>query len=285
MCCKIIDTHVHIWDLERVEYDWLKDDTSILNKTYLLDQLTPQINAANVVQGVLVQAANNLSDTELMLETAEANSWITGVVGWLPLMQPDATAQLLADKYLKNTYIKGIRHLIHNEPDTAWQLQDTVVESLDILAKNNLPYDAVGVKNEHLITAIKLMEKIPELRIVFDHMNYPPIPLNERFGVWGELMKAASQNPNAFVKISGLGTASGNFTGWTKEDLKPYIAFIIETFGVDRCFCGGDWPVSLLAGEYITTWQAYQSILSELLDEASCEKIFYHNAAKFYNLS
>ncbi len=285
MCCKIIDTHVHIWDLERVEYDWLKDDTSILNKTYLLDQLTPQINAANVVQGVLVQAANNLSDTELMLETAEANSWITGVVGWLPLMQPDATAQLLADKYLKNTYIKGIRHLIHNEPDTAWQLQDTVVESLDILAKNNLPYDEVGVKNEHLITAIKLMEKIPELRIVFDHMNYPPIPLNERFGVWGELMKAASQNPNAFVKISGLGTASGNFTGWTKEDLKPYIAFIIETFGVDRCFCGGDWPVSLLAGEYITTWQAYQSILSELLDEASCEKIFYHNAAKFYNLS
>jgi L-fuconolactonase len=30
------------------------------------------------------------------------------------------------------------------------------------------------------------------------------------------------------------------------DDIKPYIAFALEQFGSDRCFCGGDWPVSLL---------------------------------------
>ena len=44
----IIDTHIHIWNLEKVEYNWLKNDTSLLNKTYLLDELNPQLQEANV---------------------------------------------------------------------------------------------------------------------------------------------------------------------------------------------------------------------------------------------
>ena len=55
----IVDTHIHVWDLERVEYEWLKNDTSILNKTYSIEQLTPHIYKANVTDGILVQAANN----------------------------------------------------------------------------------------------------------------------------------------------------------------------------------------------------------------------------------
>ena len=35
----IVDSHVHVWDLERAEYTWLENDTSILNKTYSIDQL------------------------------------------------------------------------------------------------------------------------------------------------------------------------------------------------------------------------------------------------------
>jgi len=34
MVPRIIDTHIHIWDFERASYDWLKNDTSILNRNY-----------------------------------------------------------------------------------------------------------------------------------------------------------------------------------------------------------------------------------------------------------
>lgn len=280
----IIDTHIHIWDLKRAAYDWLKDDTSILNRTYQLEELLPSFSPAKVTQGVLVQAANNMEDTGFMLETARNHDQITGVVGWLPLKDPVKTLGILNEKLLKEKYFKGVRHLIHNEPDPAWLLQPEVLESLQILAMHNIPYDVVGINDDHLQTAIKVSEKIPDLKIVLDHLNQPPIAEKKRFGRWGELMKAIAGNSNVYAKISGLGTASGNLTGWTADDVRPYMAYTLELFGAKRCFCGGDWPVSLLAGSYENHWTIYRNILSGLLQEADADLVLHKNAKQFYNL-
>lgn len=285
MSDRIIDTHIHQWNLEKVEYEWLKGNTSILNKTYSIEQLTPHLNNAHVTEGILVQAANNFADTDMMLETAARTYWIKGVVGWLPLMDPDATEKALTEKYLNNKYFKGCRHLIHNENKAEWLLQDNVIESLKRLIVYNITYDIVGINNEHLKTAIKLAQKLPELKMVFDHLNQPPIASKERFGQWGELMQVASQHKNLYAKISGLGTTSGNGKIWTKDDLKPYIMFILEHFGNNHCFCGGDWPVALLAGPYEKAWLAYQQIFSEELSTEDQKKVLYANAVSFYNLS
>lgn len=90
---KIIDTHIHIWDFEKAEYAWLENDTSILKQPYQLKDLEDKREAAGVSEGILVQAANNFEDTNWMLENAAAHDWIKGVVGWLPLMDPSATAR------------------------------------------------------------------------------------------------------------------------------------------------------------------------------------------------
>jgi L-fuconolactonase len=281
---RIIDTHVHIWDLNKASYPWLKGDTSIINRTYAIEELEGHRKEANVTEGILVQASGNFEDTELMLETAEKKEWIKGVVAWLPLMNPSATQSILEEKYLENKYIKGIRHQIHDEADTRWLLQDTVIESLKILAKHDISFDIVAVLPAHIQTALDVAEKVPELRMVFDHLSQPPIAKKEKFGKWGELMKAAAEHKNFYAKISGLGTTSGNHTGWTNDDLKPYIGFAIQNFGTDRCFCGGDWPVSLLAGSYTKIWNAYQDIINELTTEKERQKIFYTNAKQFYKL-
>lgn len=280
---KIIDTHIHIWDLGRARYAWLDEDTSILNRTYGLKELLPFFPAANIWRGVLVQAANHAEDTQLMLEAAAQHEQIAGVVGWLPLKDPAATARLLTEQYLKNGYFKGVRHLIHNEPDPQWLLQPEVLEGLAVLEAKNIPYDIVGVNDRHLETVIKVSEKLPGLRLVLDHLNQPPIAGGERFGRWGELMKVVAGNPNISAKISGLGTVAGG-KGWKEEDIEPYIAFALEVFGPERCFCGGDWPVSLLAGGYGMHWTAYQNILSRLLASDDLNKVLHGNARVFYNL-
>jgi len=66
--------------------------------------------------------------------------------------------------------------------------------------------------------------------------------------------------------------------------VKPYIAFALENFGTDRCFCGGDWPVALLAGSYTKVWDVYKEVINDLLDTPDSDKIFYSNAQQFYNL-
>ena len=282
MPVRIIDTHVHVWNFDRAEYAWLKGDTTILNRSYHLEELEEERIRAGVTDGILVQAANNADDTEWMLEVAGRTPWICGVVGWLPLMDPDATETILSEKW--NPYLCGFRHLIHNEPDPRWLLQERVVKSLRIVAQHNFSFDLVGINNDHLQTALELAGKIPELKMVVDHLNQPPMKKNEGFGKWGELMKQAARHPLLHAKISGLGTASGNFTGWTAQDIRPAIEFVLEQFGQDRCFCGGDWPVSLLAGTYSATWNSYRSILDGLLAKEQRAKVYSENAKRFYRL-
>ncbi len=258
---------------------------SILNRTWSIDELEPVRKAAGVDSAVLVQAAGNAEDTQLMLEVARNTSWVDGVVAWLPLMDTRQTAQLLEEQFLNEPYFKGVRHQIHDESDPEWLLQPAVIESLQLLAQHDIPYDLVGVLPIHIATALKVAAKVPRLRFVFDHLNQPPIAPQERFGEWGELMKEAAANPQFYAKISGLGTASGSFAGRTAEDIKPYVAFVLEHFGAPRCFCGGDWPVSMLAHEYPKTWQITQQIISELASPAEQEQVFHSNAAAFYKLS
>lgn len=280
----IIDTHVHVWDLNRAAYPWLKGDQSILNNDWRIGQLEEERKKAGVTAGILVQASGNIEDTELMLETAYQTDWIKAVVAWLPLMDIKATQQLLEERFLKEKYFKGIRHQIHDEKDPAWLLQPAVLENLKVLADYDIPFDVVAVLPGHIETALKVAERVPKLRMVFDHLSQPPIATKEKFGRWGELMKEAAKHKNFYAKISGLGTASGNFQNRRAEDIKPYIAFAIEHFGVDHCFCGGDWPVSLLANSYTTTWEIYKEVLNELLTGKDKEKVFYTNGIEFYKL-
>lgn len=281
---KIIDTHIHIWNFSRARYEWLENHTGVLKKDYLIQELEPARTSAGISGGVLVQAANNTEDTDYMLEVAASTSWLQGVVGWLPLTDPARTQQLLNEKYLSNPYFKGARHLIHDEPDERWLLQPAVIESLRLLAANNITYDIVGVNPGHIETALEVAERVPELSMIFDHCNQPPITTQEQYGRWGTLMKAAAAHPQFHVKISGLGVTAQKGDRWTADDIRPYLIYLLEYFGEDRACCGGDWPVCLLAGSYEQAWKNYKEVLTEILSESALKKVFYQNAERFYKL-
>jgi L-fuconolactonase len=280
---QVIDTHIHCWNFEKAKYEWLKNDTSILNRTYHVDEIEEEKRSAGVTGGVLVQSANNFEDTDWMLEVAENTDWIRGVVGWLPLMNTAETKKVWEQKYSSNKYFKGVRHLIHDEADPKWLLQRDVIESLKVLSANDLRYDIVGVLPAHIETAMEVAHKVPDLKMVFDHLNQPPIATKEMFGVWGELLSQAAKHKNFYVKISGLGTTAKKMD-WNEDDVRAYIEFVVNHFGEDRCMCGGDWPVSLLAGSYTKAWSTYKKVIDPLLDDNGKEKIYYENAVKFYKL-
>jgi L-fuconolactonase len=200
----VADTHVHVWDFNKAEYAWLKGNTSLLNRNYAVNEIEAERNSTGITKGILVQAANNSEDTAWMLEVVKQTPWICGVVGWLPLTDPEATARALDETYKDELYFKGVRHLIHDEPDARWLLQPAVIESLQLLAAKNIPYDVVGVLPEHIQTVLELAEKVPDLRMIFDHLNQPPIAAGERFGKWGELMQEAARHPNFLPRFQDL---------------------------------------------------------------------------------
>lgn len=283
MSIPIIDTHLHIWDLEKVEYSWLTGNSSLLARTYLPDEVAPFMQKVGVTQAILIQAANTIEETEFMLDAAQQNSWIKGVVGWLPLLDPAATQKQI-QIFKQNKYFKGVRHLVHDEVNAEWLLQPAVLESLQILADHKILYEIVGVKASHLKAAIHIAQTIPHLSMMLDHLVNPPISDVNLFPEWETLMIQVSQFSNVYAKISGLGTQVKNGDAWQAADIQPYIEFVINQFGVDRCVCGGDWPVALLASNYVKTMGVYREVLEKMLTSKDQAKVFHSNATSFYSL-
>ena len=248
-----IDTHQHFWNLHKVEYPWLTPNAGVIYRTFEPHDLEPLLKAAGIDKTVLVQSANNTEDTISMLTQSEDYDWIGAVVGWVPLNQPDQTRKLL-ERYSGHPKFRGMRHLIHNERDPDWIIQDKVIEGLKVLAEFNMVFDLVPVYPLHLKHTPYLCEKVPNLTIVIDHMAKPPIR-QKQMGEWAKQMQDAARYPNVIAKVSGLNT-SADYETWTAADLKPYIDFAVDTFGAERCMFGSDWPVLTLAGDYASVWNA-----------------------------
>ena len=138
-----IDAHQHFWDLERVEYPWLTPDLAQIHRTFEPAELEPLLDATGIARTVLVQAANSFEDTGYMLEQADRHPWIAGVVGWLPLLEPGVTESAL-ERYARQPTLRGVRHLVHNEPYPAWLLRAPVATSLALWAERRTGYDVLA---------------------------------------------------------------------------------------------------------------------------------------------
>ncbi|MFS0575600.1 amidohydrolase family protein [Sporosarcina sp. 179-K 3D1 HS] len=274
-----IDAHQHFWDFDRVPYVWPTQDEEPIFRSIEPPELEGILKEVQIDKTILVQADNSYEDTQYMLEIAERYNWVAGVVGWVPLDKPDETAIRL-ESFLENPYFKGVRHLIHYEKDVNWLIQPRVIEGLNVLQANNVPFDVVAVLPEHLKLIPILSEKLPNLRMVIDHLGKPPIA-SAQFEPWQELIKQAASNPNVYAKISGLNTAAS--ADWVAEDLKPYIDIAFSLFGANRLMFGSDWPVLNLAGNYKGVLDSIETVMAERNTE-EVKDVFENTATEFYQL-
>lgn len=275
-----IDTHQHFWNLEQEAYPWLTADFGPLFRTYTPDELEPQLHDNGIDGTVIVQAADSHEDTEAMLRIAEARDFVVGVVAWVDLLDPQATSDRL-DELSRNHYFCGIRHLIHDNPDPDWILQDAVIESLGILAERGVPFDYISVNDALLNNLLRLIDRVPELNIVVDHAAKPPIK-DKGWQPWADLMARAAESPGVFCKISGLNTAA-DFETWTGEDLKPFIDHCREAFGARRLMFGSDWPVAVLAGDYTKVVRETERATADWA-QADLKALWSGAAIEFYGL-
>lgn len=277
----IIDAHQHVWDLQRAEYAWLGPDAGILNRSIPMGEVLPSFEAAGVTGSVLVQAADNDDDTEYMLEVARRSPQVLGVVGYVPLHQPERAAERLAELQQEPLFC-GVRNLIHDRSDPHWLLRDDVDATLGLLEDAGVPFDVVGVLPEHLEAVIAISERHPRLRMVLDHLNKPPIGAADS-EPWRSLIARAAENPLVFGKVSGLYSAVGDPASWTVDAIRPIFDHAMDVFGPDRLLYGGDWPVSLIAGGYDRVFAGIDELLADL-DVGARDSILAGTAADFYSL-
>jgi L-fuconolactonase len=275
-----IDAHQHFWDLSRFSYPWMPaDESSPLRRNFLPRHLQP-ILARNKFHGsVVVQATTIAEEAAWLLELADEHPFILGVVAWVDLT--DAGVGNVLDELQRHPKFKGVRHPVHDEADDRWLLRPDVISGLRELARRDLPYDLL-FRPQHLRLIPELVDAVPGLRMVIDHIAKPDIR-NRAWEPWATDIARASEFPQIFVKVSGLITEA-DWGAWKGSDLQPYVHHVLKLFTVERCMFGSDWPVCLLAAD---TWkktlagftQAHGPIPKEIRIKMTGQA-----AARFYNL-
>ncbi|MBT5874682.1 MAG: amidohydrolase family protein [Candidatus Latescibacteria bacterium] len=273
-----IDSHQHFWKVERGDYDWMSPDFEVLYRDYLPEDLLPQIDAHQIDRTVLVQAAQTVAETEFILGLAEGNDRIAGVVGWLDMEADDFEAQLA--RYRANPKLVGIRPVIHDISDDSWMIRPKVLNSLKHLADQDFPFDFLTY-SRHLPYVIQVLEEVPDLRAIMDHISKPEIKAGN-MAPWQELMSEVASHPNVYCKISGMITEADH-DSWSFIDVIPYMRHVCDSFGHERIVYGSDWPVCLLAGSYDEVIGLAEQFSANWSEEEQ-RKFFGDNARAFYKL-
>ncbi len=274
-----IDAHQHFWDIHRFQYPWMPPGESPLRRNYVPQDLEPILKRNRFEGSVVVQANTIIEETLWLLELASEHEFVRGIVGWVDLTDPRVGATL--DKFQRHAKFKGVRHLVHDEPDVNWLLRADVIAGLRELARREVPYDLL-LRPQHLKIVPGVAEKVPGLRMVVDHIAKPPIATG-RMDDWAEDMATVAKIPNVYCKLSGMITEADP-RGWKAEHLRPYVAHVLKLFGPERLMFGSDWPVCTLAGSWKEVLAAFtQAIGPQPIDVR--EKLLGGTAEKFYLLS
>lgn len=274
-----LDAHQHYWKISRGDYGWITPEITTLYKDFLPNDLIPHLRDHHIEQTILVQAAPTIEETEFLLDLSNKSESIAGVVGWIDLEDSNYRAQF--DRFKKHPKFVGFRLMIQDMIDETIVLQERYLEALRYFADKEVPIDLLCVHHQ-LPTVIRLLEKVPNLRGVVNHIGKPHIA-GKVMEPWKSDMRQIAKYKNIYCKLSGMVTEADH-KSWQKDDFVAYIRHVLDIFGMDRVMFGSDWPVCLLAGSYDDVVHVFEHALPKNLPKSDHQKLFGENAQKFYKL-
>jgi len=272
-----IDAHQHFWTYNHRDFGWIDESMASIRRDFLPADLEPQLKENEFHGSVLVQVRQSLEETRWMLELAENNPSILGVVGWVDLRSPRLRAEL--ESFAGNPKLVGIRHIVQSEPDD-FLLQPDFLRGISLLEEFDLAYDIL-IYTQHLLTAAEFAEQFPRQRFVLDHLGKPPIK-SGAVDLWARGLRKLASLPNVFAKVSGLVTEA-DWSAWKPESIRPYLDVAFDCFGPSRLMIGSDWPVCTVAASYTQVLNLVKDYLSRYAAEER-EAVLGGNAAKFWRL-
>jgi len=274
-----IDAHQHFWEYSPRQHVWMTEEMSALKRDYLPEDLQPLLTEAGFFGTIAVQARQLPDETEWLLKLADQFEFIRGVVGWVDLRSPQVERELA--RYAQHAKLRGVRHVLHDEPDDQFMLLPEFQRGIGQLRKFGLTYDLL-VFPRHLRVAPELVAQFPNQAFVLDHIAKPAIR-ESQVSPWKEDVRKLAEFPNVCCKLSGMVTEA-NWKQWQSDDFRRYLDIVIEAFGTDRVMIGSDWPVCTLSGDY----RSVMGIVVDYVQQYSPavrEGILGGNCARFYGIN
>ena len=285
----VIDTHQHLWDLDLFQLPWLDlPGMDVLRNSFRMADYREATRNCPVVKSVYMEV--NVHPDLQRLEAQyvlglcewEGNPMSGAVIGGSP---GESSFAGYLEEFVGNPFVKGVRTILH-DPDRprGMCLTPQFKENIRLLGELGLSFD-LCMRPAEIQDAVELVDACPETRFIIDHCGNMSVQPDQQqdHPDWETGMRRMAECEHVFCKISGI-IATATRGAWQPADLKQNIDFCLDTFGEDRIFFGGDWPVCTLTADFESWYQALRWIVRDR-GEAFQRKLFHDNAEAFYRLS
>jgi L-fuconolactonase len=274
-----IDAHHHMWKYTVAEYGWITPEQKVIRRDFLPEDLEPLMHHFGIEGTVAVQARQTLEETTWLLGLSEKHPLIRGVVGWVPLTDGAAVKRSL-EQFAGNRRLRGVRHVVQDEPDPRYILRKDFNEGISTLHDLGLRYDIL-VFERQLPAAIEFVDRHPKQTFILDHIAKPRIK-DKIISPWDRNMRELAKRQNVYCKLSGMVTEADT-QRWTPAALQPYIDVVLSAFGPRRIMYGSDWPVMLLASDYARWYGTVTNAIAKL-SKPEQDRIMGGTAAEAYGI-
>jgi predicted TIM-barrel fold metal-dependent hydrolase len=283
---EIVDTHLHLWDLVKVNPPWQAELTGegkeALGRKYTMAEFAEAAKGLRVTKAVYMEVdvapKDQRAEADYVFELCGKGIMRGAVIGGRP---GDPGFKDYLDGFRDNRFLKGVRQVLHvnDEPEKTC-LTDEFVRGVRLLGERGLSFD-LCFRPHTLSVARELIDKCPGTRFILDHMGNPL--LSKDPPAWeAEIGRLAERKNLIACKISGM-FAHVKRGQWKLPELQPPVNRCLSAFGTDRCIFAGDWPVVNLGGSFAEWFNTVQMLLRSRSDEDR-RKIFHDNAVRLYGL-
>jgi L-fuconolactonase len=257
----VIDTHAHLWHLDRDDYSWLAAPRwEAIRRDFGVADLRATLAPLGIDGAVLVQALQSDAETDWLLDVADASPEVLGVVGWAALSDPQRLRRRL-EALSGRAAFRGIRHLVGWPREGDLLARPHALAAFRVVAELGLVAEVMPARLSDVHDVVNVARHVPELVLVVDHLAKPALDGGDR-DEWAAAMTAAAREPNVATKLSGWTTPPGPQA--TAARLRPFVEHAVEVFGPDRLLYASNWPVTLVAGGYDWMWEETLETLRSL---------------------
>ena len=284
-----VETHHHLWELDRFHYEWLDDPGRAEDTAYIGDyrmlrtdwgpaRLFREFYGQNVTKTVHVEAdmtGDRVAETAWLQAVNEAHGMPNAIVVRCDLDRPDAAEQL--DAHLAaSPLVRGVR--MHHLPDDGSAAADA---GLAALGQRDMSFD-LNPPEGRLDQGLALARRFGGLQFVLGHAGMPPVGDADGVAAWkGQLTELAAAD-NVACKISGMGMSDHD---WTADSIRDCVLHCIDAFGTERSMFGTNWPVDILYATFFEQVDAYRAILADAGFSTDEQHALLHgNAERLYRI-
>ena len=255
---RIIDPHVHLFDLSLGQYQWLKmenppfwPDKHLIAKNFSAQDLNlpAHLKLAGFVH---IEAGFDNQQPWREIAWLETHCSLTfRSIAMLDVTLPSVLFTEQLEKLSKFKSVVGIRYILDDAAVSILSDKNSQ-HNLEILADKNLNFELqMSVSDTKAVECLtEILTSVPTLKVSINHAGWPALDEQQQL-IWLANIKLLAKFQHVFIKCSGYEMADRNYpTNWPHQIIKH----CVEYFGIERVMLASNFPLNLFRTSYQDTW-------------------------------